>query len=47
MNSFSVMMAASRAANKKEEAIQIKPVVIKRKVGRPPAAKHQLLILSR
>jgi hypothetical protein len=46
MNSFSVMMAASRAANKKEEAIQIKPVVIKREVGRPPAAKQAAPVID-
>ena len=39
MNSFALMMAASRAINKKEEVIKIKPVVMKRKVGRPAAVK--------
>lgn len=34
-----MMMAASRAINKKEDVVSINPVVIKRKVGRPPAAK--------
>ena len=46
INSFSVMMAASGAANKEEEAIQIKPVVIKRKVGRPPAAKQAAPVID-
>lgn len=32
-------MAASRATNKKVEVLAIKPVFIKRKVGRPSAAK--------
>jgi hypothetical protein len=39
MNPFSMMMAASRAVNKKEEVVAIKPDIVKRKVGRPPAAK--------
>ena len=45
MNSFLVMMAASGAANKKE-AIQIKPVVINQKVGRPPAAKQAAPVID-
>ena len=39
MDPFSMMMAASRAANKKVEVVAIKPVVVKRKVGRPSATK--------
>lgn len=39
MNPFSMMMAASRACNKKEDVVPIKPVELKRKVGRPPAVK--------
>jgi hypothetical protein len=39
MNPFSMMMAASRACNKKEDLVPSKPVQLKRKVGRPPAAK--------
>lgn len=39
MNPFSMMMAASRDLNKKVEAVPLKPVELKRKVGRPPAAK--------
>ena len=36
-----MMMAASRATNKKVEVVAIKPVVVKRKVGRPSATKIQ------
>ena len=39
MDPFSMMMAASRATNKKVEVVAIKPVVVKRKVGRPSATK--------
>ena len=39
MNPFLLMMAASKASSKKQEVVEIKPVVVKRKVGRPPAVK--------
>jgi hypothetical protein len=39
MNPISMMMAASRACNKKEDLVPSKPVPLKRKVGRPPTAK--------
>jgi hypothetical protein len=38
MNHFSMMMAASRTTNKKQEVV-VQPVAPKRKVGSPPAAK--------
>ena len=39
MNPFLLMMAASKASSKKQEVVEIKPVVVKRKVGRPTAVK--------
>ena len=39
MNPFLLMMAASKANNKKQEVVEIKSVLVKRKVGRPPAVK--------